>query len=169
MNTHEIINQLDSNSLVFKNLLSGVPEKLIHRKPSGSHWSLLEIVCHLYDEEKEDFRPRLAKIIAGDHNWDLIDPQDWVLSRKYSEKDFDSVLKDFLYERSVSVEWLKSLDVNFRNLKVTQPVFGEFSAIKMLSEWLAHDLLHIRQILKLKFDFLNESLQPDAVSYAGKW
>ncbi len=169
MNTHEIINQLDSNSLVFKNLLSGVPEKLIHWKPSESNWSLLEIVCHLYDEEKEDFRPRLAKIIAGDHNWDLIDPQDWVLSRKYSEKDFEKVLKDFLYERRVSVEWLKSLDVNIMNLKVTQPIFGEFSAIKMLSEWLAHDLLHIRQILKLKFGFLNESLQPNAVSYAGKW
>ena len=75
MNPSEIINQLDSNSAVFKNLLDGVPEKLIHWKPSERRWSLLEIICHLYDEEREDFRPRLAKIIQSDHNWDPIDPR----------------------------------------------------------------------------------------------
>ncbi|MBK8981662.1 MAG: DinB family protein [Ignavibacteria bacterium] len=169
MNPIEIIGQLDANSAVFKSLLYSVPEKLILWKSSESRWSLLEIVCHLYDEEKEDFRPRLAKIIAGDHNWDPIDPEGWVLLRKYSEKDFEIVLKDFLYERSVSVEWLKSLESQNWSMKAFHPEFGEFSAINMLSEWLAHDLLHIKQIIKLKFDFLNESLNPHFISYAGKW
>ncbi|MBK9331469.1 MAG: DinB family protein [Ignavibacteria bacterium] len=144
MSPSEIIIQLDSNSAVFKNLLYGVPEKLILWKPSDSRWSLLEILCHLYDEEREDFRPRLAKIIQSDHNWEPIYPQDWVTSREYMKKDFNTVLKEFLIERKLSVEWLKSLKVNDWDVKVVHPNLGEFSAIQMLSEWYAHDLLHIR-------------------------
>ena len=38
----------------------------------------------------------------------------------------------------------------------------------MLTNWLAHDYLHIRQIIKLKFDFLKDQ-SDEHLSYAGEW
>ncbi|MBS1516452.1 MAG: DinB family protein [Bacteroidetes bacterium] len=169
MKSQDIINQLESNSDVYKDLLKGIPVEMIKWKPSENKWSMLEIVCHLYDEEREDFRARLAKILLEDHNWDPIDPQGWVVSRDYMNRNYDSVLKDFLNERNLSVEWLKSLQVHDWNIKAVHPSLGEFSAIHMLSEWYAHDLLHMRQIIKLKFDFLNNVLKPYSISYAGNF
>lgn len=169
MNSNYLINQLENNSEVFRNLLSGMPDEMIKWKPAKNKWSLLEIVCHLYDEEREDFRARLAKILLEDAEWDPIDPQGWVASREYSKKDYNTVLNDFLNERKISIEWLKSLKVHDWNIKAIHPKFGEFSAIGMLSNWLAHDYLHFRQIIKTKYDYLSQ-LHPDTdLGYAGDW
>jgi hypothetical protein len=42
------------------------------------------------------------------------------------------------------------------------------TAMLFLSNWLAHDYLHIRQIIKLKFDYL-EKMTGEGLSYAGDW
>ena len=89
--------------------------------------------------------------------------------REYSKKDFDAVLNDFLNERKLSVEWLKSLQAHDWNIKAVHPKFGEFSAIQMLSNWVAHDYLHFRQIINLKYLYLKESISPDSLDYAGEW
>jgi len=40
-------------------LVAGVTAEEARRRPAPDAWSLLEVVCHLHDEEREDFRPRL--------------------------------------------------------------------------------------------------------------
>lgn len=169
MDSENLISQLEINSDVFKSLLSAISVEKIKWKPSDNKWSLLEIVCHLYDEEKEDFRARLAKILLEDHEWDPIDPQGWVVSRKYSEKDFTTVLNDFLKERKLSIEWLKNLEVYNWNIKAVHPKMGEFSAIQMLSNWVAHDYLHFRQIIRVKYLYLQNSISAESLDYAGEW
>jgi len=169
MKVVEIINQLDSNSKVFENLLSINCSEEIKWKQSEEKWCLLEIVNHLYDEEREDFRARLGKILNRDHEWDPIDPEGWVTSRKHMEKDYYQTLKNFLDERKKSIEWLKNLKVDDWNVKAVHPKFGEFAAYPMLCNWLAHDYLHIRQITRLKYQMLEDSLKPGEVQYAGEW
>lgn len=169
MKTTEIIFQLNNNSKIFDSLFSVNSESGFKWKPFENKWCLLEIVCHLYDEEKEDFRPRLKKILNGDHNWDPIDPQGWALSRNYMEKDFSEMLNKFLDERKRSVEWLNSLkDVDW-NIKTVHPKLGEFTAYQMLCNWLAHDYLHIRQIMKLKYKMLESEIEKGMLRYAGDW
>jgi hypothetical protein len=169
MQINEIINQLDSNYKVFENLLSINSSEEIKWKPSEDKWCLLEIVNHLYDEEREDFRARLGKILNQDSEWDPIDPEGWVTSRNYMEKDYFQVLKNFLEERKKSIEWLRNLKVDDWNIKVTHPKFGEFAAYPMLCNWLAHDYLHIRQIIRLKYQMLEAGLKSGELGYAGEW
>jgi len=168
MHSAYLITQLENNADVFKSLLSGISVEMIKWKTSEKNWSLLEIICHLYDEEREDFRARLAKILLEDHEWDPIDLQGWVVSGKYSEKDFTTVLNDFLKERKLSIEWLKNLEVHDWNIKAVHPKMGEFSAIQMLANWLAHDYLHFRQIVKTKYLYLQNSISPADLGYAGE-
>ncbi len=42
------------------------------------------------------------------------------------------------------------------------------TAKMFLSNWLAHDYLHLRQILDLKFNY-HKLLSGDSLTYAGKW
>lgn len=59
MKPNEIIAQLKLHQKIFIGHFAGVPEKEYTWRPYPEHWNLLEIACHLFDEEQEDFRARL--------------------------------------------------------------------------------------------------------------
>lgn len=164
-----IIKELDSNRKVFENLLELVPEEMLLWKGNSNRWSLLEIVCHLYDEEKEDFGARVKSVLKHPEKaFSPINPEGWVEERNYLEQDYDEMLFKFLRQRKTSVEYLRSLKkAPWENVH-KHPSLGEMSAELFLANWLAHDHLHIRQIIKLKYDFLKDVSEQD-LSYAGSW
>jgi hypothetical protein len=45
---------------------------------------------------------------------------------------------------------------------------GRLSAGTFLSNWLAHDYLHIRQIIRLKYQYLQRQTR-ESLDYAGAW
>ena len=67
---------------MFAGLVSGLSLEQARWKPSLDKWSILEVVNHLYDEEREDFRQRLSLVLADPMQpWPPIDPRTWVTSR----------------------------------------------------------------------------------------
>ena len=166
---HFITGELQRNESIFESLLSGIDDELRIWKPSPGKWCLLEIVCHLYDEEREDFRARIRHILENPgQEWPSIDPQGWVSSRNYIGQNYDEKLKGFIAERKQSLQWLTGLqDAAWSNAYI-HPKFGPMSASMMLANWLAHDELHIRQIVKLKYDYL-KSVTGENMDYAGEW
>lgn len=169
MKTEYIINELDRNKSVFRNLLEELDEKSIIWKQSDERWSLLEIICHLCDEEREDFRARLEGTLNNPNKeFNPIDPVGWVISRKYSEENFTKKLNQFISEREKSIEYLKALTSPNWDNYYNHPKFGELSAKMFFTNWLAHDYLHIRQIIKLKFDYL-KFITNENLTYAGDW
>ncbi len=169
METNYIIDQLQNNLSIFHSLLTVVTEKEIVWHPSQGKWCLLQIVCHLYDEEREDFRPRIKHTLyISNQPLIPIDPAGWVISRRYHEQNFHQKLRDFAKEREQSILWLKNLQQpNWYNA-VHHKTLGDLSAYKFLASWLAHDYLHIRQITRLKYDYL-QHLSGQDLSYAGSW
>ncbi len=169
MNYIEIINGLSRNRDVFNVLLTGLSEELYLWKPSPEKWCILEIICHVLDIEREDFRARTAYVLETRKGpLPPIDPQGWVESRNYIRQNYQGTLNGFLTERERSVNWLKNLVNPKWNSAYVHPKFGEMTASMFLSNWLAHDYLHIRQITKLKYDYLKQLTDED-LSYAGNW
>lgn len=168
MKPEQIIHQLQANRSVFKSLLVD-KEVMIQWKPSPDAWSLLEIVCHLYDEELEDFGTRVFNtLLTPEAQPPSIDPPGWVVLRKYAEQDYDEKLNAFLDERNKSIEKLKALNnPRWENI-YTHPVAGRLSAYHLLANWLAHDYHHIRQINRMLYEYLRESSKVD-LEYAGDW
>lgn len=164
-----IISRLNDNAAIFKNLFSGLSDEEIRWKPHPEKWNLLEVVCHLYDEERDDFRARLKQVLAKpEEKFPSINPVAWVTERKYAEQNFGNKVSEFLDERKQSLEWLRSLEnPNWKNAH-THHKFGEMSAGMFLANWLAHDYLHIRQILALRYHFL-ASKSGERMDYAGVW
>ena len=164
-----VVEQLRQNKEVFYKLLKDVDKTMSLWKQSPEKWCLLEIVCHLYDEERNDFRFRT--------NWTLekpnkvpppINPVQWVNDHNYMGQDYKQMIDDFMAERDCSIVWLKSLkDPNWEHAFV-HPKLGTLSANYFLNNWLAHDYLHIKQILRLKFDY-HKHLSGEHLDYAGVW
>lgn len=169
MDTSYIINELQRNKFVIKELLQHLDEKIITWKSTPEKWSLLEIICHLNDEECEDFRARLIITLENPHlEFVGIDPVGWVTSRRYIERDFKTELTEFLSERDDSIDILTELKNPKWDNYFEHPKFGNLTAKVFFTNWLAHDYLHIRQITKVKFDYLAETTNEE-LKYAGSW
>ncbi len=169
MNEQQIIAEIARNRYVFEWLLVSLDESLFRWKPAPDQWCLLEVVCHLYDEEREDFRARVKHCLENPElPLSPIDPVGWVTSRKYVEQDFDAKLSAFLSEREESIKWLRSLKNPPWENTHDHPKLGKMSANKFLSNWLAHDHIHIRQINRIKREYLDQTTE-DSLDYAGDW
>ena len=150
-------------------LLTGVTADDARAKPDPQTWSMLEVVCHLYDEEREDFRQRLDIILhRPEAPWPPIDPQGWVSARKYNERDLTVTLDGFVMERHRSLEWLDGLSAPDWEVTYKTP-FGVMKAGDMLASWVAHDGLHLRQLVELRRSRVMAIIQPYDVRYAGDW
>lgn len=169
IDTSLLISRLHQHVTVFKELLSPINPEQVNWRPEPKKWNLLEVTCHLLDEEKEDFRARLLHVLS-DPNKPLspIDPPGWVIQRNYAGQDFMTTRDTFFKEREESIIQLKSLkNPNWENFH-DHPKFGQLSARMFLSNWVAHDILHFRQILSLHFGYLKEH-SGTRMDYAGSW
>jgi hypothetical protein len=169
MNYSLIIDALEQNCEIFKRLLEGQSAEVYLYRPSADHWCLLEIICHLYDEEREDFRHRLETTLKypGTHP-SPIDPRTWVVSRAYMEQNYNEKIQAFLKERNYTIQWLRSLDNPQWSNAYEHPQLGTVTAHHFISNWLAHDYLHIRQIIRVKYNFL-KVMTGESLKYAGDW
>lgn len=168
-----ILHRLDSMPDALRAIVYGAAAEEVRFRPPSGAWSIVEIVSHLADEEVEDFRTRFVMTVeTPDVDWPAIDPESAAKSRGYHSRDFSEALELFLAERAGSLEKLKSMNLTAASLQQTRrhPVFGEMRAGDLLAAWAAHDLLHLRQIIKRRFEYLQQVVvAPYAVGYAGAW
>jgi hypothetical protein len=169
MDHSDIISKLGQHRHVFSALLGEMSAEEVRWRPLPGKWCILEIVCHLYDEEREDFRARVSHTLENpEQPLTKIDPQGWVTERKYIERDYGKMVDSFLEERSASVAWLKSLEApRWKNAHVHHK-FGEMTAEMFLANWLAHDYLHFRQLTYTKYHYLKSNFNT-RYDYAGDW
>jgi len=165
----DIIKQLQAHSQAIRALVSGLTVEESRWKPDLETWSVLEVLNHLVDEEIYDFRAHLDHILqAPDQPWPEIDPEGWVSLRHYNEQALHDTLARYETEREKSLTWLAKLSAPDWDAAVTQP-WGTLSAGDVLAAWLAHDLLHVRQLVELRYLITKKASQPFQLDYAGKW
>ena len=161
--------ELQNSTGMIRSLLTGLTQEEAQVKPDEKSWSILEVVCHLYDEEREDFREHLDSILhRPNEEWAPFDPQRWVTEREYNEQDFGAMQEKFFAERETSIQWLKGLaDTNWDTTHISS--FGSMKAGDMFSSWVAHDNLHIRQLVELRRARIENITKPYPIEYAGDW
>lgn len=157
------------NSERIRSLVQGVPMEQAQWRPDSNSWSILEVINHLLDEEREDFRARLNIILhEPDRKMPPIDPEGWVVERRYNDRNLNESLEEFLSERKKSLEWLETISEPDWEASY-QMSFGLIRAGDMFASWVAHDLLHMRQLVELQRAYMLELIVPFEVAYAGPW
>lgn len=169
MNFKTLLQELQNSKEMIRALLLDITQEESQVKPNLDSWSILEVVCHLYDEEREDFREHVDFILhRQNEEWHMIDPQGWVTSRRYNEQNFAEIQAKFFAERDKSLKWLKDLpSPEWDTTYISE--YGTTSAGEMLACWAAHDNLHVRQLVELRRQRLEHITQPHNLEYAGDW
>jgi hypothetical protein len=153
-------------------LLTNLPTADARWRPPSGAWSILEILCHLCDEEVDDFRTRVESTLRDPAAaWNPIDPEGAARERRYNEQDPGAALARFEAERAKSIAWLRSLRSPDWTRAHTHAKIGfPLSAADLLASWAAHDALHIRQIAKRLYELAQRDGGPGvSVKYAGEW
>jgi hypothetical protein len=170
MNLDYCLAQLTSNAAAIEQLVAGLDSESAHWKPSAQDWSVVEVMCHLADEEREDFRSRLQFIMSGASGDPPSNDSDKkVKESRYNERDLASSLADYLNERQQSLVWLRGLTNIPFDKKTTWSWGRTINAGDMLVSWVAHDVLHIRQLTELKWGYQMQQFSPYDPGYAGDW
>jgi hypothetical protein len=166
VNLDYCVSQLSINAAAIRQMVAGVDADQATWKPDPESWSILEVVNHLYDEECEDFKARIRHILSGAAGEaPPIRPKEWVTERAYNQRKLGESIDNFMQERQQSLDWLKSVKADWDST-YTAP-WGSIRAGDFLVAWVAHDLLHLRQLVELKWSYGLQQSAPYNPGYAG--
>ena len=169
MNLDVYVAQMAANAHTIRQIIAGVSAEQARWKPDAESWSILEVINHLDDEERLDFRVRLDYILhKPGEDPPQIDPAGWVTARRYNERDLQESVDNFTQAREESLMWLKSLGTPDWDATYVAS-WGSISAGDMFAAWVAHDLLHLRQLVELHYAWTTRQVAPYSVKYAGEW
>jgi hypothetical protein len=170
MDVSHLIEHMQFNSRRIAALVTGVSNAQARWKPDPETWSILEVLCHLWDEEREDFRVRLNLLLQrSEQPWPPIHPGGWVTERGYNAVNPETALQGYLHEREESIAWLHSLSAPDWEASLPAPWGGVMKSGDMLAAWAAHDLLHMRQLVELQRAYNVSLSTPYDNRYAGEW
>lgn len=166
----EIAALLDAGVRAIDALVAGATPDVARREPAPGKWSIQQVLAHLADEERNDFRPRLDYMLhRPGEAWPQIHPERYVNGGGFNDQPLNTLRTDFLLERQKSLAWLNGLhDADWR-VRYRHMDKREYTAASLLCAWPAHDLLHLRQIERILFQHLQRAADPDRTDYAGAW
>jgi hypothetical protein len=148
-------------------LLEDLDDATARVRPLPEEWAPVEIVCHLRDEETEDFTARLQVDLEGRTAFTSIDPIGWVERRRYREADLPEALTSFRERRTASLAWLGEIVPAHLGRSVTHPAIGDLSGLDLLAAWVTHDRLHLAQLAGTLARLWSSRFVPLKAEYAG--
>jgi hypothetical protein len=136
---------------VLRDLLVDLPEPWVMATEGEGTWSPYDVVGHLIHGERTDWIPRVEHILRhGDSV--AFPPFDRVAMFETSQgRTLAELLDAFADLRATSLDRLRSLvppDADL-NRKGRHPELGSVTLGQHLSTWVAHDLSHIGQIVRV--------------------
>ena len=136
-------------------------------RPIPGEWAPIEIVCHLRDEEVEDFGARLRVVLEGGDRFVPIDPERWVEDRRYRDVDPTDALNALRERRMATLAFLASVPPERLSSGVEHSRFGQLSGVDLLAAWVAHDRLHLAQLVNTLARLWTTRWAPARAEYAG--
>jgi hypothetical protein len=151
---------------VLEALLKDLDAATWRARPAPSEWAPVEIVCHLRDEEVEDFGARVKVILEGG-SFVPIDPERWAVDRQYLDTDGPQAFADFRERRVASLGSLAAIAPARLTGTVEHPRAGALSGLDLLAAWVAHDRLHLAQLAATLARLWATRWAPLRADYAG--
>src|SRR5262245_6504694 len=127
-------------------LVSDLDATMARTRPDPDEWAPVEILCHLRDEETEDFGARLRAVLAGQDQFPPIDPVGWVEARRYRDEDIHQILAVVCTRRGASLAFLEGVVAERLTASLPHRALGRLSALDIVAAWAAHDQLHLSQL-----------------------
>lgn len=124
-----------------------VPAERWEHRPSPDRYSPRELLYHLIEVE-EAFYQRYRLIAEQEHpTLTVYDEDDDLSESGFPQGSVYDALTRFVELRNRSLEFLQSLPIEARERTGRHPEFGEWSIFQQVQLCVAHDLVHLSDIL----------------------
>jgi hypothetical protein len=150
-----------------ESIAGGLDAVEARERPAPGEWSPVEILCHLRDEETEDFGARLAVIVEGGADFAPIDPEGWARTRGYRETALADAVRAWRERRRATLDRLAALEPAALAGARPHRQLGRLSGLDLLAAWVAHDRLHVAQLASTVARLWAERWSTLRVEYAG--
>jgi hypothetical protein len=163
-----IARQLAANAHAIRALVRAIPEEQARWQSKPETWSITQVMEHLYNEERLDFRQHLKEMLHDP-------PQPWGAFHDewLSLKSCRQALDAFLAEREASIAWLETLESTDWDVQTQATFVDETIALRagdVLVSWVDHDFSHLRQVIALLHAWHKQKAAPYSTQYAGgRW
>jgi hypothetical protein len=154
-------------STLLELLVGELDEASWRARPAPGEWAPVEIVCHLRDEETEDFGARVRVVTEGSRRFAPNDPERLAIERRYLDDDGPGALAAFHERRVDSLAFLAGLAPERLSGAAERPSGGALSGLDLLAAWVAHDRLHVAQLAATLARSWAEHWSPLRTEYAG--
>ena len=148
----EYLSTLKETPSQLKGALAGVPKKLQQWNPAPGKWSILQIICHMRDMEKEAYLTRYKRILEEDTpSLPDLDGDTLALERGYQELKLGDVVRDWKSARKESLKLLKRVKGGQWQRVGTHEADGPLTMEELLHRHaVGNDRAHLNQILAIK-------------------
>ncbi len=124
-------------------LATGIDRELLVRRPAEGEWSALECLRHATDTEDHVFAARIRALLAGD-DFAAFDPD--AEGTPITDDTHATLLAEaHAAKRAVSIDLVESLTEADLDHTGRHPELGPVTLGELLSEWWAHDTMHLVQ------------------------
>jgi DinB family protein len=143
-------------------LLSDLPEAWLRSNEGPDTWSPFDVLGHLIDGEETDWIPRARIILARGPN-PAFEPFDRFRHQRLNrETPVTALLERFAALRSENITVLAGFRLTPRELALEgiHPELGRVTLRELLATWVAHDLGHIGQTVRVMAKQYGEAVGP---------
>ena len=142
---------LERTPAVLRTLLAGLPEPWIVANEGGESWNPFDVVGHLIHGERTDWMPRAELILTRGESVTFPVFDRFAEFEASRGKSLGELLDSFAELRAANLRRLRELAPGPVELarRGRHPDFGPVTLGQHLATWVAHDLSHIGQIVRV--------------------
>jgi hypothetical protein len=147
----EALPVLQRTPAVLRNLLQDLPDVWTEALEGPGSWSPFDVVGHLIHGERTDWVPRVEHMLEhGDSTPFPPFDREAMFNASHGQSLAD-LLETFDRLRADSLSRLSALRLTSSDLQVRgrHPEFGEVTLGQHLATWVAHDLSHLGQVIRV--------------------
>ena len=153
---------LERTPATFAALLEGVPDAWTQGNEGPGTWSVNEVLAHLIHAEHADWIPRVRHLLERGER-EPFPPFDRTYGLAESRaRRLTALVAEFALRRRASLAALDALGLTTDDLARVgrHPEFGRVTLAQHLATWVAHDLTHLSQIVRVMAVQYREAVGP---------
>lgn len=165
-NLQEAVEVLERTPKALGAMLSGLSEGWLQGDEGEGTWTPAEVIDHLIEGEKANWIPRLEFILKEGEGKPFPAFDRFAHLKEKSGRTIEERLEEFAAVRAASLAKLKELVGSEETLERTglHPSLGALKVRELLSTWVAHDLTHTSQIVRVMAGRYREDVGPMIVN-----
>lgn len=146
--TSALLEQLRATPRHLTEAVRGLPRQVVAWSPAPGSWSILEVVCHMRDMEREAYLARYERMRQGDRpQLPWVDGDRLACDHDYRRQRLSEALREFRKLRKQTLALLAGFDAATWALEGVHETAGAITMHDLLERQVrGDDLVHLKQI-----------------------